>query len=64
LEAKTLYNTGKYALAKAGILNKPDVELGLKTFIKKRGTVPLTSIKPGHTAFLFLGLLALVRYLS
>jgi 4-amino-4-deoxy-L-arabinose transferase-like glycosyltransferase len=58
LEAKTLYNTGKFALAKAGILNEPDVELGLKTFIKKRGTVPLTSIKPGHTAFLFLGLLA------
>tara|TARA_B100001123_G_scaffold435108_1_gene562967 strand:- start:7736 stop:9544 length:1809 start_codon:yes stop_codon:yes gene_type:complete len=58
LEAKTLYNTGKFALAQIGILDEPDVALGLKAFIKKRGTVPLTSIKPGHTAFLFLGLLA------
>jgi 4-amino-4-deoxy-L-arabinose transferase-like glycosyltransferase len=62
LEAKTLYNTGKFALAKIGILDEPDAALGLKTFIKMRGTVPLTSIKPGHTAFLFLGLILFGPY--
>ncbi len=57
LEAKTLYNTGRYALARVGLTEDADASLGLKAYIKQRGTVPLTSIKPGHTVLLFSGLL-------
>ena len=56
LEAKTLYDTGRFAwLNASGASDLPN----LRDFLKERGTVPITSGKPGHTLFVLLGILLL-----
>ena len=55
LEAKTLHYTGDYLLSKVG-LSDADTSLGLKAYVKQHGTVPMTSVKPGHTILTFLGM--------
>ena len=62
LEAKSIYNSGRYVAAQAGLRDDADVSLGLREYVKKRGTVPLTSIKPGHRALILAGMLALGPY--
>jgi 4-amino-4-deoxy-L-arabinose transferase-like glycosyltransferase len=61
LEAKTLYYTGDYLLSAVG-LSDVDTSQGLKAYVKQRGTVPMTSVKPGHTILTFLGMVVLGTY--
>lgn len=58
LEAKTLYYTGDYLLSAVG-LSEVDTDQGLRAYVKQRGTVPMTSVKPGHTILTFLGMVVL-----
>ena len=55
LEGKTLYNTLQFTWHKA--TEKKTEHRRLKDYLKERGTVPVTSFKPGHTLLVLLGLL-------
>ena len=61
LEAKSLHYTGDYLLSTVG-LSDIDTSQGLKAYVKQRGAVPMTSVKPGHTILTFLGMAVLGTY--
>ncbi len=52
LEAKTLYNTLEFAWEGVTTTSGPRPEL--KDYLRERGTVPITSFKPGHTLLILL----------
>ena len=54
LEAKTLYDTIDYTWQKA---TGQDPGVPLRDYLKERGTVPVTTFKPGHTVLILVGYL-------